>query len=151
MANFSSCGPTDDNRIKPDLTIPVRRVSAANDGNVTTNNCGETTMSGTSSLRGSGFSLAHRATPRLLPSGTATPGRLAPTSALGSDARTRQNMTGWRCPFPPTGAGAASCSTTPSSSRRRAAALGAGRHHRLPMGSSGDAQLGFTVNSGSVR
>ena len=38
---FSSCGPTDDNRIKPDLTIPGESVvSANNDGNVTTNNCG---------------------------------------------------------------------------------------------------------------
>jgi hypothetical protein len=49
MASFSSCGPTADGRIKPDLTMPGSNiVSARNDGNVTTNTCATTTMSGTS-------------------------------------------------------------------------------------------------------
>jgi hypothetical protein len=49
MASFSSCGPTADGRIKPDLTMPGSNiVSARNDGSVTTNTCATTTMSGTS-------------------------------------------------------------------------------------------------------
>ena len=49
MASFSSCGPTADGRIKPDLTMPGSNiVSARNDSSVTTNNCSTTTMSGTS-------------------------------------------------------------------------------------------------------
>ncbi|MEO7796066.1 MAG: S8 family serine peptidase [Thermoanaerobaculia bacterium] len=49
MASFSSCGPTDDGRFKPEITVPGSSiVSAANDGSVTTNNCGTTSMSGTS-------------------------------------------------------------------------------------------------------
>ncbi|HWM91567.1 MAG TPA: S8 family serine peptidase [Thermoanaerobaculia bacterium] len=49
MASFSSCGPTLDGRIKPDITVPGSSiVSANNDINVTTNNCGTISMSGTS-------------------------------------------------------------------------------------------------------
>jgi hypothetical protein len=49
MASFSSCGPTADGRIKPDITVPGSGIiSALNDNNVTTNNCGTTSMSGTS-------------------------------------------------------------------------------------------------------
>lgn len=49
MASFSSCGPTLDGRIKPDVTVPGSSiVSANNDINVTTNNCGTISMSGTS-------------------------------------------------------------------------------------------------------
>jgi len=49
MAGFSSCGPTSDGRIKPDLTMPGSLiVSAGSDGSVTANNCGTATMSGTS-------------------------------------------------------------------------------------------------------
>jgi hypothetical protein len=49
MASFSSCGPTADGRIKPDVTIPGSNiVSANNDGSVTTNNCGTKSSSGTS-------------------------------------------------------------------------------------------------------
>jgi hypothetical protein len=49
MASFSSCGPTADGRVKPDLTMPGSNiVSARNDTNVTSNNCATTTMSGTS-------------------------------------------------------------------------------------------------------
>ncbi len=49
MASFSSCGPTADGRFKPDITVPGSSiVSANNDLNVTTNNCGSQSMSGTS-------------------------------------------------------------------------------------------------------
>ncbi len=49
MASFSSCGPTADGRIKPEVTVPGSSiVSANNDGNVTTNNCGTISFSGTS-------------------------------------------------------------------------------------------------------
>jgi subtilase family protein len=49
MASFSSCGPTTDGRIKPDVTVPGSSiVSAGNDFSSTTNNCGTRTMSGTS-------------------------------------------------------------------------------------------------------
>jgi hypothetical protein len=49
MASFSSCGPTADGRIKPEVTVPGSSiVSANNDLNVTTNNCGTLTLSGTS-------------------------------------------------------------------------------------------------------
>ncbi|HYO13222.1 MAG TPA: S8 family serine peptidase, partial [Thermoanaerobaculia bacterium] len=41
MASFSSCGPTLDGRFKPDVTVPGSSiVSANNDINITTNNCG---------------------------------------------------------------------------------------------------------------
>jgi len=49
MASFSSCGPTADLRIKPELTVPgAGIVSAGNDFNSASNNCGTRTMSGTS-------------------------------------------------------------------------------------------------------
>ena len=49
MASFSSCGPTDDGRIKPEVTVPGSSIiSAANDGNITSNNCNTRSMSGTS-------------------------------------------------------------------------------------------------------
>ncbi len=49
MSSFSSCGPTLDGRIKPDITIPGSSiVSANNDLSVTTNNCGTKFSSGTS-------------------------------------------------------------------------------------------------------
>lgn len=49
MASFSSCGPTADGRIKPEVTVPGSSiVSANNDGNVGTNNCGTLSLSGTS-------------------------------------------------------------------------------------------------------
>ncbi|HEX4952414.1 MAG TPA: S8 family serine peptidase [Thermoanaerobaculia bacterium] len=49
MASFSSCGPTSDGRIKPDLTVPGSSiVSANNDLSITTNNCGTLSLSGTS-------------------------------------------------------------------------------------------------------
>jgi hypothetical protein len=49
MASFSSCGPTDDGRIKPEVTIPGSGIiSAANDRNIASNNCNTRSMSGTS-------------------------------------------------------------------------------------------------------
>jgi hypothetical protein len=49
MASFSSCGPTADGRIKPDLTMPGSNiVSARSDTNVASNNCNTASMSGTS-------------------------------------------------------------------------------------------------------
>jgi hypothetical protein len=49
MASFSSCGPTDDGRIKPEVTVPGSNiVSADNDLSVATNNCGTKSSSGTS-------------------------------------------------------------------------------------------------------
>lgn len=49
MTGFSSCGPTSDGRIKPEVAIPGQSiVSADSDYNATTNNCGTRAMSGTS-------------------------------------------------------------------------------------------------------
>ena len=49
MASFSSCGPTTDGRIKPDVTVPGSSiVSANNDLSASTNNCGTLSLSGTS-------------------------------------------------------------------------------------------------------
>lgn len=49
IANFSSCGPTDDGRIKPELVVPGAGIVSANaDNNVSSNNCNTRTMSGTS-------------------------------------------------------------------------------------------------------
>ncbi len=49
MASFSSCGPTADGRFKPEVTVPGSNiVSARNDVSATSNNCGTTSLSGTS-------------------------------------------------------------------------------------------------------
>jgi hypothetical protein len=49
MASFSSCGPTDDGRIKPEITVPGSLIVSANaDNNVASNNCNTRSMSGTS-------------------------------------------------------------------------------------------------------
>jgi hypothetical protein len=49
MASFSSCGPTDDGRIKPEVTVPGSSiVSASADRSVASNNCGTVALSGTS-------------------------------------------------------------------------------------------------------
>ncbi len=49
MASFSSCGPTVDGRVKPDITMPGSGIISANsDNNTGTNNCGTRSMSGTS-------------------------------------------------------------------------------------------------------
>ncbi len=49
MASFSSCGPTDDGRVKPDITMPGSSIISANsDNNTGTNNCNTKSSSGTS-------------------------------------------------------------------------------------------------------
>ncbi len=49
IAVFSSCGPTTDNRIKPDITMPGAGIfSAMADGELGTSNCSTTAFSGTS-------------------------------------------------------------------------------------------------------
>ena len=108
MASFSSCGPTDDNRIKPDLTIPGASViSADNDGNIGTNNCATVPMSGTSmaSPAAAGFGALVRQyyTDGFYPSGSAAPGdAFTPTSALvrATLLSSAQNMTGVAPPIP---------------------------------------------------
>jgi subtilisin family serine protease len=48
-AGFSSCGPTDDGRLKPDVMIPGQGIVSANsDNDASSNNCNTRTMSGTS-------------------------------------------------------------------------------------------------------
>lgn len=98
MASFSSCGPTDDGRIKPEVTVPGSSiVSAANDLNITSNNCNTRTMSGTS---------------------MATPG------AAGLTALIRQYyMDGWY----PSGAPVAGDAFTPSSALLRATLVNSAR------------------------
>lgn len=91
IANFSSCGPTDDGRVKPDLTVPgADIISAANDKNINSKNCNTRSMSGTS---------------------MATPG------AAGLAALTRQYfMEGWY----PTGQKVAANAFVPTSALLRA-------------------------------
>jgi len=49
MSGFSSCGPTDDGRIKPEITVPGSSIVSANaDNNVASNNCNTQSLSGTS-------------------------------------------------------------------------------------------------------
>ncbi len=49
LGDLSSWGPTDDGRIKPDVVFPGQSInSAANDFDITTNNCGVRGMGGTS-------------------------------------------------------------------------------------------------------
>jgi hypothetical protein len=49
MASFSSCGPTDDGRRKPEITVPGSGIISANaDNDATTNNCSTKSSSGTS-------------------------------------------------------------------------------------------------------
>jgi hypothetical protein len=88
MAAFSSCGPTADNRIKPDLTIPGSSVlSARSDGNVGTNNCTTLTQSGTSqatpAAAGFGALVRQYFTDGFYPSGAAVAADgFAPSAAL---------------------------------------------------------------------
>ncbi|MCH9649048.1 MAG: S8 family serine peptidase [Deltaproteobacteria bacterium] len=49
MSSFSSCGPTQDGRIKPDVTMPGSSIISANsDNNTGSNNCNTKSSSGTS-------------------------------------------------------------------------------------------------------
>jgi hypothetical protein len=88
MAFFSSCGPTDDNRIKPDITIPgAGIISASSDFNVTTNNCGTFSSSGTSmatpAAAGFGALVRQYYVDGFFPTGTKVPANgFTPSSAL---------------------------------------------------------------------
>jgi hypothetical protein len=161
MAGFSSCGPTDDNRIKPDLTIPGSNiVSAGNDGNVGTNNCTERTMSGTSraSPAAAGFGALARQyfTDGFYPAGVATPAdAFPPTSALvkATLLNSAQNMTGVAQPIPSNCQGWGrilldNALFFPGDARRlwvRDDTVG------FPTGSSGETRtFSFTVASGTV-
>ncbi|MEM7352559.1 MAG: S8 family serine peptidase, partial [Acidobacteriota bacterium] len=97
MASFSSCGPTDDGRIKPDVTMPGSGIISANaDNNVTSNNCNTRSSSGTS---------------------------MAAPGVAGSAALIRQYFTdGWY----PTGAANASDAFTPSGALLKAMLINSG-------------------------
>ena len=102
MASFSSCGPTDDGRIKPDITLPGSSiVSAANDFNAASNNCSTRSMSGTSmaSPGAAGLTALIRQyyTDGWYPSGAANaPDGFTPSGALlkASLINSAQEMTG---------------------------------------------------------
>ncbi|MEM9556544.1 MAG: S8 family serine peptidase [Acidobacteriota bacterium] len=102
MASFSSCGPTDDGRIKPDVTMPGSGIiSANNDGNINTNNCNTKSSSGTSmAAPGAAGSLAlirQYFTDGFYPSGAANAGdAFTPSAALlkATLVNTSVNMTG---------------------------------------------------------
>ncbi|MCP4661865.1 MAG: S8 family serine peptidase, partial [bacterium] len=88
MASFSSCGPTADGRIKPDVTAPgVGIYSANNDINIGSNNCNTRSMSGTSMAAPAAAGLAALVgqyfTDGWYPTGAANPpDGLTPSSAL---------------------------------------------------------------------
>ncbi|HEX5043604.1 MAG TPA: S8 family serine peptidase [Candidatus Polarisedimenticolaceae bacterium] len=88
IAAFSSRGPTDDGRWKPDLTAPgTSTVSAAGDLSHTSGNCGTKTLSGTSmaapTVAGGAVLLRQYFTDGFYPSGVRTAAdALGPSSAL---------------------------------------------------------------------
>ncbi len=88
LSDISAWGPTADGRIKPDVVFPgASIVSAGNDKNVTTNNCGTLSMTGTSMTAPgvSGMALLTRQyfMDGWYPSGAPTPANtFTPTAAL---------------------------------------------------------------------
>ncbi|MDY7094458.1 MAG: S8 family serine peptidase [Acidobacteriota bacterium] len=101
LASFSSCGPTDDGRIKPDVTMPGESIiSANNDSNTGTNNCNTRSMSGTSmaapGVAGAAALVREYYTGGWYPSGSAQLGdAFTPSAALlkGSLVHSAQAMT----------------------------------------------------------
>jgi hypothetical protein len=102
MASFSSCGPTDDLRIKPEVTVPGSSIISANaDNNITSNNCNTKSSSGTSMATpgAAGFTALIRQyyTDGWYPSGTANAADgFTPSAALlrATLVNSAQNMTG---------------------------------------------------------
>jgi subtilisin family serine protease len=88
IASFSSCGPTADGRIKPDIMAPgLDIVSANNDFNIDSNNCDTRTMNGTSMAAPAAAGLAALVrqyyTDGWYPGGTANAARgFTPSAAL---------------------------------------------------------------------
>ena len=108
MAFFSSCGYTDDNRYKPELTIPGENiVSANNDNSVATFNCGTKTSSGTSmaspAAAGLGALVRQYYTDGFYPTGVASGAdAFTPSAALvrATLVNSAQNMTNVGSPIP---------------------------------------------------
>ncbi|MCB1049479.1 MAG: S8 family serine peptidase [Acidobacteria bacterium] len=88
MASFSSNGPVQDGRMKPDLTAPGAGIhSAQNDNNINSMNCGQATLSGTSMACPTAAGLAALVRQYYVdgfyPSGTANgPDAFTPSAAL---------------------------------------------------------------------
>ena len=88
MASFSSCGPTADGRLKPDVTMPGSSIVSANaDNNTGSFNCNTRTMSGTSmaspGAAGTAALVRQYYMDGWYPSGSATPAdAFTPSAAL---------------------------------------------------------------------
>ncbi|MCB1032768.1 MAG: S8 family serine peptidase, partial [Acidobacteria bacterium] len=88
MASFSSCGPTQDGRIKPDVTMPGSSIISANaDNNIASNNCNTKSSSGTSmaapGAAGSAALIRQYFTDGWYPSGSPVPAdAFTPSAAL---------------------------------------------------------------------
>jgi subtilisin family serine protease len=111
MSGFSSCGPTDDGRFKPEVTVPGSSIVSANaDNDVASDNCNTVSMSGTS---------------------MASPG------AAGLTALIRQYYADG---FYPTGAASGADAFTPSAALLRATLVSSARQMTVPPAVPGDCQ-----------
>ena len=143
MASFSSCGPTDDGRIKPEVTVPGSGIVSANaDNNIAlqqlqhASGCRGTSMASPGAA-GLAALVRQYYTRRLLPDRAprAPPDGFTPSAALlratlvnsaaADDRRRRRSPATAR-------AGAACCSTTRSSSPATRAGSGSKDGRRLP-------------------